>query len=158
MRKLVMGCAMVGFIALSPKYEAMPPVYVGPMSMVRPALPPQIAPKAEVGLASWYGLDFQGLNTASGELFDNNKLTAAHPNLPFGTTVRVTNLKNHQSALLKINDRGPGIGHRVIDVSWQAARKLGFVEAGLAHVKIDVVAAPLSCNRLVALPHSAQLN
>ncbi len=141
MRKLVIGCAMVGMIALSPKYEAMPPVYVGPMPLVRPAL----APKGEVGVASWYGGDFQGLHTASGQLFDNRKLTAAHPTLPFGTTVRVTNLANHHSALLQINDRGPGVETRVIDVSWLAAKKLGFLESGLAHVKIDVIVSPISC-------------
>ena len=154
MRKLVMGCAMVGFIALSPKYEAKPPVYVGPMPLIRPAL----APKGEVGVASWYGLEFQGRHTTSGELFDNKKLTAAHPTLPFGTTVRVTNLRNHESALLKINDRGPGVGTRVIDVSWEAAKKLGFLEAGLAHVKIDVIASPISCIQHLTTAHSPRIN
>ena len=141
MRKLVIGCAMVGMIALSPKYEAMPPVYVGPLPLVRPARPM----KGETGVASWYGAEFQGFHTASGQLFDNNKLTAAHPTLPFGTTVRVTNLANHNSTVLQINDRGPGVETRVIDVSRKAAQRLGFLESGLAHVKIDVLAFPISC-------------
>jgi rare lipoprotein A len=154
MRRLVIGCAMVGMIALSPKSEAMPPVYVGPMPLIRPVL----APTGEVGVASWYGIEFQGRHTASGELFDNNKLTAAHPNLPFGTTVCVTNLKNHESAVLKINDRGPGVGTRAIDVSWEAAKKLGFLEAGLAKVKIDVISAPFGCVRHLTTARSPRLN
>jgi rare lipoprotein A len=154
MRNLFMGCAMVGFIALSPKSEAMPPVYVGPMPVVRPAM----APKGEVGVASWYGMERQGKHTASGELFDNKKLTAAHRKLPFGTTVRVTNLRNHESTLLKINDRGPGINSRVIDVSREAAKELGFLSAGLARVEIDVVSFPNTCVQRLTSSRSPRLN
>jgi rare lipoprotein A len=154
MRKLVMGCAMVGFIALSPKSEARPPVYVGLMPLARPA----IGPKGEIGMASWYGMERQGMHTSSGELFDKNKLTAAHPKLPFGTTVRVTNLRNHDSALLKINDRGPGIGRRVIDVSQEAAKELGFMEAGLARVEVDVVSFPNTCIQHMNRARSPRIN
>jgi rare lipoprotein A len=154
MRKLVMGCAMVGFIALSPKSEARPPVYVGPMPLARPS----VAPKGEIGVASWYGMERQGLHTSSGELFDTNKLTAAHPKLPFGTKVRVTNLRNHESTLLKINDRGPGIGSRVIDVSQEAAKKLGFLEAGLARVEIDVISFPNTCIHHMNRARSPRIN
>ena len=154
MRKLVMGCAMVGFIALSPKSEAKPPVYVGLPPLARPA----IRPKGEIGVASWYGMERQGLQTSSGELFDKNKLTAAHPKLPFGTTVRVINLRNHESTMVKINDRGPGVGNRVIDVSQKAAKELGFMEAGLARVEIDVISFPNTCILHMNLARSPGIN
>jgi rare lipoprotein A len=154
MRKLVMGCAMVGFIALSPKSEAKPPAYVGPMHLGRPS----VAPKGEIGMASWYGMERQGMHTSSGELFDKNKLTAAHPKLPFGTRVRVTNLRNHESTLVKINDRGPGVGNRVIDVSSEAAKKLGFLEAGLARVEIDVISFPNTCIQHMNRARSPRIN
>jgi len=152
MRKLVMGCAVAGLIALSPKSEARPPSYLGPSSTVH-----HIA-KGEVGLASWYGIERQGKPTASGELFDMNRFTAAHRKLPLGTTVRVTNLKNLQSTLLRINDRGPGISGRLIDVSWAAAKKLGFLEMGLARVEIDVVGYPVTCIGQVTNSRSLKLN
>ena len=152
MRKLVMGCAVAGMIVLLPKSEARPPAYSGPISkIVR-------APRGELGLASWYGIERQGKPTASGELFDKDGLTAAHRSLPMGTTVRVTNLKTLESTLLKINDRGPGIESRVIDVSWAAAKKLGFLEAGLARVEIDVVCSPITCLHQPLLPRSPKIN
>ena len=152
MRKLVMGCAVLGLIALSPKSEAKSPALLGPSSMVHQM------PKGEVGMASWYGTERQGKPTASGELFDKNKPTAAHRKFPFGTTVRITNLKNLESTLLRINDRGPGFGGRVIDVSWAAAKQLGFLEAGLARVEIDVVSSPVSCIRQVTTSNSPKVN
>jgi rare lipoprotein A len=152
MRKLVMGCAVAGLIALSPKSEARPPVLLGPLCTVHQM------PKGEVGMASWYGIERQGKPTASGELFDKDRLTAAHRKLPLGTTVRVTNLKNRASTLLNINDRGPGIGRRVIDVSWAAAKQLGFLDAGLARVEIDIVSYPKSCIRQVTSSRSPKVN
>jgi rare lipoprotein A len=98
--------------------------------------------KAEIGVASWYGQEFQGDTTASGEVFDLNGLTAAHPTLPFGTTVRITNLMNSKNILLRINDRGPHIARRMIDVSWAAAKRLGFVNAGTTRVRVEVVTYP----------------
>lgn len=140
MRKLVLGCAVAGLIALSPKSEALtPPAYLQPLPMVLQL------PRLEVGMASWYGTERQGKPTASGESFDKNKLTGAHRHLPFGTTVRVTNLRNRHTALVRINDRGPGYAGRVLDVSWAAAKQLGFLEAGLTRVAIDVVSYPLDC-------------
>lgn len=109
-------------------------------------------------MASYYGIERQGKPTASGELFDKDRLTAAHRKLPLGTTVRVTNLKNLASTLLRINDRGPGISGRVIDVSWAAAKKLGFLEAGLARVEIDVVSSPNICLRRVTNSRSHKVN
>ncbi len=152
MRKLVMGCAMAGLIVMSPRSEARPPAYLGPL----PALF-QI-PKAEVGLASWYGIERQGMPTASGELFDKKRLTAAHQKLPFGTRVRVTNLKNRASTVLRINDRGPGVNGRVIDLSWAAAKQLGFLEAGLARIEIGVMSYPIICVRQLTSSRSPKVN
>jgi len=152
MRKLVMGCAVAGLIALSPSSEAKPQAILGPSSMVLPI------PKVEFGVASWYGIERQGKPTASGELFDKDKLTAAHRKLPLGTTVRVTNLKNLESTLLRVNDRGPGIRGRVIDVSWAAAKQLGFLEAGLTRVEIDVVSYPDGYIRQMTSPQTPKDN
>ena len=91
---------------------------------------------AQTGLASYYGERYQGRTTASGEIFDMNKLTAAHRSLPFGTRVRVTNKKNGRSVVVTINDRGPFVRGRVIDVTPAAARALGF--SGLASVSVNV--------------------
>ena len=93
----------------------------------------------EVGVASYYGAKFHGRLTASGERYHQGKLTAAHPTLPFGTHVRVTNLENGQSVVLRITDRGPFRKGRIIDVSKKAARELGFVRAGTARVRVEVL-------------------
>lgn len=92
-----------------------------------------------VGVASWYGADFHGRRTAAGETFDMNSLTAAHPTLPLPCNVRVTNLANHRSLVLRVNDRGPYVGQRVIDVSAKSAKVLGFYDHGLAKVKVEYV-------------------
>jgi len=93
--------------------------------------------QTEVGEASWYGPGFQGKETASGEIFDQTKMTAAHPSLPMGTEVKVTNLDNDEKVEVRINDRGPYTEDRVIDVSRAAAKKLDMVKDGTAHVKIE---------------------
>ncbi len=93
------------------------------------------------GWASWYGPGFDGNQTASGEIFDQYELTAAHPSLPFGTVVRVTNQDNGQSVVVRINDRGPYAGGRVIDLSKAAAQALGMMSSGVAPVQIDVLTA-----------------
>lgn len=92
------------------------------------------------GIASWYGPGFHGRTTASGERFNTNQMTAAHKSLPFGTTVRVTNLSNGRSVVVRINDRGPYHGSRVIDLSHAAAVQIGMIQAGTANVKIEVLA------------------
>jgi rare lipoprotein A len=89
-------------------------------------------------LASWYGLDHQGLLTASGERFDRNKLTAAHPSLPMGTVLRITNPANGRQVLVRINDRGPFLRGRMLDLSETAARRLGMLARGLAWVLIEI--------------------
>ena len=97
-----------------------------------------------VGLASWYGDDFHGRYTANGEIFDMNSISAAHPTLPLPSYVRVTNLANHKSIVVRVNDRGPYVGNRVIDVSVRTAKLLGFYGHGLTKVKVEYVGrAPL---------------
>ena len=93
----------------------------------------------EVGTASWYGEFFQGKETASGEPFDMQALTAAHPTLPLGSFVRVTNLRNGRAVVVRINDRGPVVEGRIIDVSYNTARVLGFEGRGLQKVRLDLV-------------------
>ncbi len=92
-----------------------------------------------VGIASWYGRRYHGRRTASGENFDMNSATAAHPTLPFGTMVQVTNLENGRSVVLRINDRGPFVRRRIIDVSRRAAQVLGFVQKGTARVRVQLL-------------------
>jgi rare lipoprotein A len=95
--------------------------------------------KAQVGRASWYGPGFHGRRTASGKVFDQNKLSAAHPTLKLFSLVRVTNLENGASVVVQITDRGPFKKKRIIDVSKQAAVQLGFLDKGIARVRLDVL-------------------
>lgn len=97
--------------------------------------------QVQTGKASFYADRFEGQPTASGEKYKNNKLTAAHKSLPFGTKVRVTNLVNGNSVEVIINDRGPYVDGRIIDVSRKAAEELGFINQGITEVKIEVVDA-----------------
>jgi len=96
-------------------------------------------PTDQVGLASYYGRAHDGRRTASGESFDMSDMTAAHRSLPFGTRVRVTNLANGRHAVVRINDRGPFRRARILDVSYAAARKLGFAGRGVARVRLEVL-------------------
>ncbi len=91
----------------------------------------------EIGEASWYGPGFHGKKTASGEIFDQTKMTAAHPTLPLGTEAKVTNLENGEKVDVTINDRGPYVNDRVIDLSRAAAKKLDMQKEGIAEVKIE---------------------
>jgi rare lipoprotein A (peptidoglycan hydrolase) len=95
---------------------------------------------AEVGIASWYGPGFHGRRTASGQRYDMYAMTAAHKTLRFGTRVRVTNLRNRRSVVLTINDRGPFVKGRIIDVSKRAAQALGFERQGKTKVAVQVLA------------------
>ena len=94
----------------------------------------------ETGIASWYGADFHGGRTANGEIFNKDELTAAHKTLPLPTLARVTNLDNGRSIVVRINDRGPFSGTRLIDVSQRAAQLLGFENQGTAKVRVQVLA------------------
>lgn len=91
---------------------------------------------SDTGIASWYGPGFAGRKTANGERFNPNALTAAHRKLPFGTSVKVTNLSNDKSIVVRINDRGPFIRGRIIDLSKRAAQKIGLTKTGTAKVKV----------------------
>jgi rare lipoprotein A len=93
----------------------------------------------QIGTASWYGSYFQGRATASGEPYDMYDLTAAHPALPLGSWVRVTNLRNGRAVVVRINDRGPIVPGRIIDLSYNTARVLHFGSQGLQRVRLDVV-------------------
>ncbi|MBI3663516.1 MAG: septal ring lytic transglycosylase RlpA family protein [Acidobacteria bacterium] len=96
------------------------------------------------GLSSWYGEKFHGRLTASGEVYDMYAPTAAHPTLPLGSLVRLVNPRTGQSRLVRINDRGPVIEGREIDVSYEVARSLGFEERGLARLRIELLEVPKS--------------
>ena len=99
--------------------------------------------EVQYGVASWYGGEFHGRPTSSGEVYDMFQLTCAHNSLPLGTVVMVTNLENGRSVELKVNDRGPFVKERIIDVSYAAARILGIWGKGTANVKVEWVGSPL---------------
>lgn len=105
----------------------------------------------QIGKASWYGKELEGSPTASGEPFDPSQLTAAHPTLPLGTWVKVTNTRNQRWVLVRINDRGPGIPDRIIDLSYTAARMLRMTGRGLATVRLDLVKTPEESSSLALL-------
>jgi rare lipoprotein A len=98
---------------------------------------PNLTAYEQEGLASWYGGKFQGRQTANGEIFDTNKFTAAHKTLAFGTVVKVTNLENGKSTVVRINDRGPFIPGRIIDLSRAAAAAIGLAGKGVAKVRVE---------------------
>jgi rare lipoprotein A len=104
--------------------------------------PGSVKPKLhwyQFGRASWYGHALQGQQTASGEAYDMNGMTCAHRSLPLGALVRVTNLRNHKSIVVRVNDRGPVPETRVVDLSYAAAHLLGFTSRGTAPVRLDVI-------------------
>ncbi len=98
----------------------------------------------ETGTASWYGEDFHGKPTATGEIYNMYGYSAAHKTIPLGSKVKVTNLDNGMQVIVPINDRGPFVGDRIIDMSYGAAQRLGMVEEGLAKVRIEVLEMPRS--------------
>ena len=93
----------------------------------------------QTGIASYYGSKYHGRKTANGETFDMYALTAAHNELPFGTKIKVTNLNNHKGVVVRINDRGPFVKGRILDLSYGAAQKLEMIGTGTAPVKIEVL-------------------
>lgn len=103
---------------------------------------PPSTKKFQVGRASWYGRIFQNKKTASGEPYDMNDLTAAHRTLPLGSWVKVTNLRNDRSVMVRINDRGPVMKSRIIDLSYGAAKMLGMGSSGIGPVRLDIVETP----------------
>jgi rare lipoprotein A len=91
------------------------------------------------GVVSWYGAQFHDRKTASGERFNSGAFTMAHPKLPFGTMVRVTNLRNGRSVVVRVNDRGPFVGKRIADLSQAAASEIGMMHKGVARARIEVL-------------------
>ena len=122
------GAAQGPTISWAPNHKA------GVTVVARPNVHPY-----QVGTASWYGEDFQGKPTASGEPFNMYDLTAAHPSLPLGTMVRVTNLRNRRAVVVRINDRGPIVPGRIIDVSYSTAKVLRFQGQGIQRVRLDLI-------------------
>lgn len=115
----------------------------GNSNQAKPEKSPYIVKSVQHGKASWYSVKTNfGTATASGERFSNNAATAAHKTLPMGTMVRVTNLNNNKSEIVRINDRGPYIKGRIIDVSIGTAEKLGFVNRGVVPTKVEVLHKP----------------
>jgi rare lipoprotein A len=104
----------------------------------------------QIGTASWYGDYFQGKPTASGEPYNMYDLTAAHPTLPLGSWVRVTNLRNGRAVVVRINDRGPVVPGRIIDLSYNTARVLQFQSQGLQRVRLDLVRQKTTQPQLIA--------
>jgi rare lipoprotein A len=111
-------------------YEALGKRYV-PMTSIQPF--------RQSGMASWYGKRYHGQKTSSGETYDMYAMTAAHPTLPIPSYVRVTNVANRRSVVVRINDRGPFKSERIIDLSYVAAYKLGYIQAGQARVEVETI-------------------
>lgn len=169
-RVAVMACSLLLALGVSgchkkPKQTSRqttaPDIYAGSSAPVRrapsnsagtvkplPAPPPPPVDmhgkptSSEVGMASWYGPSFSGRKGADGTVYDQNAMTAAHLTLPLGTMVRVTNLSNNQSVVVKITDRGPFVHGRIIDLSLAAAKATGVYRAGVAKVRVDAFAPP----------------
>lgn len=143
----VLTQSMLAFL-LASTLGAAPGQQYGPSAKKSPGNAPQ-APAStkptkpyQVGEASWYGKQFHGKETASGESYDMFRFTAAHPTLPLGSWVRVTNLRNHKSVIVRINDRGPVVPGRIMDLSYGAAQVIGLRGYGVAKVRLDVVQLP----------------
>ena len=143
MRRVLTQSMLVVLLASS--LGAAPGQQSGDSAKQTPALGTK-APKKnkpyQVGTASWYGRDFHGRETASGEPYDMFRFTAAHMNLPLGSWVRVTNLRNGKSVIVRVNDRGPVVPGRIIDLSYGAAQVLEIRARGIARVRLDVVQLP----------------
>ena len=124
--------------ALQVSAPTAPPV-VPPPVVAAPKPPKRLVVSTSPGEASWYGPGYFGNRTANGEVFKPGTMTAAPRTLPFGTEVKVTNLRNGRETIVRINDRGPFIGQRVIDIAHGAAHHLGLVSSGIAQVRLEVL-------------------
>jgi rare lipoprotein A len=134
------GCAHRNVSTQGPGQAPLPPPSNPPPAVERqPAVAGQYV---EEGVASWYGVPFDGHRTSNGEIFDMHQFTAAHRTLPFNAVVRVTNLTNGKQTDVRINDRGPFVANRIIDLSFSAARAIGMLGAGTAQVRLEIIAGP----------------
>src|SRR5512145_1501713 len=111
-------------------------------SLFHEPAPPPVVEGVQMGVASWYGPGFHGNRTANGEVYDQYELTAAHQTLPLGTRAMVTSLTNGRSVEVRINDRGPFIGGRIVDLSYAAASVIGMIGPGTMRVRLEVLDAP----------------
>lgn len=134
--KLIAVCLSLGALLLA---LALPPAADAPVLPERQTVEPI---RVWEGVASWYGPGFHGRLTANGEIYDMYDVTAAHRRLPLGSVVRVVNTETGLSRVVRINDRGPYIEGREIDVSYEVARSLGFDEQGLARLQIELLEVP----------------
>lgn len=132
MKYLFLLIVIVCACSISPRYRTSPQ----PPAKWERTGPPN---KVEEGIASYYGTQYHGKPTASGEIFDMYGISAAHQLFPLGTVVRVTNLDNNRSLVVRINDRGPFVEGRIIDLSYAAAERLDFVIPGTARVRVEVI-------------------
>jgi len=130
-------CLLFLLIACAPKHRIVFEKEVGPIPEVK--IEKRETKEVQYGIASWYGGEFHGRPTSSGEIYDMYQLTCAHNTLPLGTTVMVTNMENGRSVELRVNDRGPFIKERIIDLSYAAAQMIGMWEKGTAFVKVEVI-------------------
>ena len=157
---LLTGCAETEFIANTAKTVQGPPE-PAPVGRYKVGNPYQIAGQwyypaedftyAETGIASWYGPGFHEKQTANGEVFDQNSMTAAHRTLPLPSAVRVTNLENGRAIVLRVNDRGPFARGRIIDISRRGAQLLGFINEGTAKVRVEILPDESQKLKLAAL-------
>ena len=150
---VILAGAVLSAICISPNLTSAQP-NPKPAAVQSAAATPHHRHWIQFGRASWYGRPFQGQATASGEPFDMNSLTCAHRSLPLGASVLVTNLRNHRSVLVRVNDRGPVPENRVVDLSYAAARVLEF--RGLAPVRLDLVDQSLNPTRIAEVSWPAQ--
>jgi rare lipoprotein A len=133
---------LVTALGAAPGNNKTPDSNQGTPGQTQETIPPIPAKKFQVGKASWYGRVFQHHKTASGEPYDMHDFTAAHRTLPLGTWVKVTNLRNDHSVMVRINDRGPMLKGRILDLSYGAATILGIRDTGIARVRLDVIETP----------------
>ncbi|MBT4921752.1 MAG: septal ring lytic transglycosylase RlpA family protein [Rickettsiales bacterium] len=148
-----LGILLIATFLLSFTFKPLDPLYKGsfkvgnPYSIAGRDYIPEIDNSySEIGVASWYGDKFHNKKTANGEAFNKNELTAAHKTLPLPSIVKVTNLDNGESLVVKVNDRGPFIGDRIIDLSEYAALQLGFMHRGTTEVVVEFL--PEETNQL----------
>ena len=133
---------LVTALGAAPDNNKTPDSNQGIPGQTQEAIKPVPTRKFQVGKASWYGRVFQHKKTASGEPYDMHDFTAAHRSLPLGSWVKVTNLKNDKSVMVRINDRGPIMKSRILDLSYGAAMILGVGNEGVARVRLDVIETP----------------
>jgi len=139
---------LVTALGAAPDNKLTPDLDQGIPGQTQEAIKPIPTRKFQVGRASWYGRLFQHKKTASGEPYDMHDFTAAHRTLPLGSWVKVTNLKNDKSVMVRINDRGPVMRSRILDLSYGAAMILGIGDNGVAKVRLDVIETPIVASNI----------